>query len=182
MLMQLGPYPFNISNAAYTHLRRRASARWARIPLLGGGEALHAVGVNNDTIELTGTVYPQLAQYLRADTGIQPLNELVQTIQQASGDIANASQILNRLLNNPTLDTIRQTAQAISGQVGTQAIDELRGMLHDNLPYLLQSAEGYSLGYWVIRELVNVDSHFVRNIPRKQQFQIELQYYGENAL
>lgn len=180
--MQLDDYSFSIGTAAYTSLQRRSSGRWARIPLLGGGEAMQWVGTDHDTITLTGAVYPQLARYVQNLTGINPLDELVETIQQGAGDIANAAQQLNRLLNNPSLETIRETAQTISGQVGTQAIDTLRGMLHDGLPYLLQSAEGYSLGYWVILDLINLDTHYVRNIPRKQQFRLTLQYYGESAL
>lgn len=182
MLMQLDDYPFSIGTAAYQMLRRESEARLARIPLLGGGEAIQSVGVNHDVITLTGVVYPEVAQYVQDSTGLAPVDALVETIQQASGQIAGAVQLLNRLLNNPTLETIRETAQTVSGQVGTQAIDELRGMLHDSLPYLLQSAEGYNLGYWFIVRLVNIDSRYVRNIPRKQQFQLVLQYYGESAL
>ena len=182
MLMQLDDYQFSIGTAAYTSLQRQSQARWARIPLLGGGEAMQLVGVDHDVITLTGTVYPELAQYIQSTTGISSVDRLVETVQQAAGDIANAVQVLNRLLRNPTLETIRETAQTISGQVGTEAIDELRGLLHDGLPYLLQSAEGYSLGYWVILKLINLDSNYVRGTPRKQQFQLVLQYYGESAL
>ena len=181
MLMQLDDFQFSIGSAAYDILQRLSQARWARIPLLGGGEVLQSVGVNHDVITLTGRVYPELAQYVQSSTGINPLDALVETLQQNAGDIANAAQQLNRLLRNPTLDEIREAAQTISGQVGTEAIDALRGMLYDSLPYLLLSAEGYSLGYWVIHELKNVDSDFVRNIPRKQQFQLVIQYYGESA-
>ena len=132
MLLQYGDFQFTIGTAAYDRLQRRARGRWAKIPLLGGGEALQALGTENDVITLAGTVYPQMSRQ-------------------------------------------------VGGQVGTAAIDELRDLVHDNLPFLLQSADGFNLGYWVPLELTNIDSIYQGSIPRKQQFQITLQYYGETA-
>ena len=65
------------------------------------------------------------------------------------------------------------------GDVGTQAIDTLRDMLHQQEPYLLESGEGENLGYWVILSLVNRDSHYLLGVPRQQQFQITIQFYNE---
>ena len=132
MLLQYGDFQFTIGTAAYDKLQRRAKGRWARIPLLGGGEALQALGTENDVITLAGTVYPQMSRQ-------------------------------------------------VGGQVGTAAIDQLRDLTHDNAPLLLQSADGFNLGYWVPLELTNIDSIYQGSTPRKQQFQITLQYYGETA-
>lgn len=77
-----------------------------------------------------------------------------------------------------------QVSTAVGGEGGTRAIDDLRDKLHDNLPFLLQDADGFSLGYWVVLQLINNDSiyHGPSGVPRKQDFQLTLQYYGETAL
>ena len=68
--MLLGNFPFTIATAAYNSLQRKSKARWARIPLLGGGEALHAVGVDHDTITLSGTVHPEVPAKLTGGGGL----------------------------------------------------------------------------------------------------------------
>lgn len=174
-------FQFSIATAAYTQLQRKTKARWAQIPLLGGGTALHHVGTNNDIITLNGVVYPELAQEVQNATGIRQFDTIIQNAQRGAGQVANTAALINRIINSSTIADINRTAQAISGQVGTEAIDELRDLLYDGLPLLLQSAEGLNLGYWVILELDNADSNHIRNIPRKQQFKLTIQYYGETA-
>ena len=181
MLMQLDNFQFSIGTAAYEQLRRRSKVRVARIPLLGGGEALHTTGVDNDIITLTGTVYPQIAQQVKGNTSITAIDRVRRNAQRTAGAIAQGAQLINRLLNNERIENLQNQARQISGQVGTEAIDTLRDLLYDQLPLLLLSADGFSLGYWIIRELENIDSNYVRSIPRQQQFQISLQYYGETA-
>ena len=181
MLMQLDDFQFSIGTAAYEQLRRRSEARWARIPLLGGGEAIHTVGVNNDTITLTGTVYPQIAQQVKGNTSITAIDRVRRNAQRTAGRIAQGAQLINRLLNNNRIENLQNKAQQLSGQVGTEAIDTLRDLLYDRLPLLLLSADGFSLGYWIILSLDNIDSNYIRSIPRQQQFQITIQYYGETA-
>lgn len=74
-----------------------------------------------------------------------------------------------------------QITRQFGGPGGTRSIDDLRDLLHDGLPLILQSADGFSLGYWIIIELNSVNSNYLGSTPRIQQFQITLKYYGENA-
>ena len=73
-----------------------------------------------------------------------------------------------------------QAALYVDGNVGTKAIDDLRRLLEGQKPYLLQSADGNNLGYWVIHSLTNINSNYLGNTPRIQQFQLTIQYYGES--
>lgn len=63
---------------------------------------------------------------------------------------------------------------------GNKDFVELRNMAKQMKPYLIASADGNSLGYWVIEEIGTNDSLFGpgEGIPRKQIFSINLRYYG----
>ena len=76
MLMQLGDFQFSVSTAAYTELSRESGSRWASIPLLGGGEALQALGYEHDVISLSGEVYPQVSVQVGGDGGTAAIDTL----------------------------------------------------------------------------------------------------------
>ena len=69
MLIQFGNFQFSISTAAYDRLTRYSRANWVRLPILGGGEVLQALGHENDIIELVGTFYPEFASYMGGKAG-----------------------------------------------------------------------------------------------------------------
>ena len=76
MLMQLDDFQFSIGTAAYTELHRQSQARWASIPLLGGGEVLQALGRAHDTIILSGTAHPQVAAQVGGLVGTVAIDSL----------------------------------------------------------------------------------------------------------
>ena len=81
MLMQLGEFQFSVSTLAYDSVSRTAKARFARHEIAGGGEKLHAVGVQADSIRLSGTFYPQLAATLGGPVGTESLDNLRATLK-----------------------------------------------------------------------------------------------------
>lgn len=84
MLIQLGEFSFNVSTAAYSKLVRTTQANWARLPIVGSHEHLHAVGNQNDTIVLIGTVYPQHSVEMGGKGGttyIDRLRELCEALE-----------------------------------------------------------------------------------------------------
>ena len=74
-----------------------------------------------------------------------------------------------------------QQSVQVGGMKSTLAINDLRDLQKDGLPLLLQDADGFSLGYWVILRLVNVNSNYLGSTPRIQQFRLTIKYYGETA-
>lgn len=59
-LMALGQFIFEIRTAPYQELRRRTEYRWASQPRIGARPAHQYLGPGEDTITLTGTLYPEL--------------------------------------------------------------------------------------------------------------------------
>lgn len=59
VMMQLGMFQFSITTAAYQELRRRTSFRWPSQELYGRLPALQYTGPGEDTMTLTGTIYPE---------------------------------------------------------------------------------------------------------------------------
>ena len=81
MLIQFGAFHFSISTAAYDTLTRHARANWARLPILNSNERLQAIGIDNDTIDLVGTVLPEFTKLSGGSGGttiIDTLRELAQ--------------------------------------------------------------------------------------------------------
>ena len=92
MLIQFGNFQFQIATAAYNQLTRKTRAIWARLPILENYEKLQATGNTNDTIQLTGTVYPQHAIMKGGVGGTSALDELrsyVKTLQPRRITTAN---------------------------------------------------------------------------------------------
>ena len=57
-LMTLGEYVFGVDTSAYSELQRTAEYRWAAQERLGRYPARQWLGPGEDTIELSGTIYP----------------------------------------------------------------------------------------------------------------------------
>jgi uncharacterized protein len=80
VLMALGSYRFSISTAAHEQIERNTEWRWPAQERIGMAPALQYVGPGEDTITMSGTIYPQLGPGLgqvdamRAQAGLgQPL-------------------------------------------------------------------------------------------------------------
>ena len=92
MLVQLGGgeegFQFQISTLVYDELRHRSSVRWARQPYvlgrarengltgLEGGERLQAVGLDNDTIVISGVFHPLIAAQVGGKVGTESVDDL----------------------------------------------------------------------------------------------------------
>lgn len=68
MMMILGIYRFCISNAAYQSLERQSQYRWEEQVRLNNDPAMQFVGNGNETIKISGTIYPQFKGGLRQIT------------------------------------------------------------------------------------------------------------------
>ena len=60
VMMKLGRFSFSVSTAAYQQLSRTISYRWPAIERVGKRPARQFVGIGNESIELSGDVYPLL--------------------------------------------------------------------------------------------------------------------------
>lgn len=59
IMMQLGPFQFGLSTAAYQEFTRRTEYRWPGQARLNKLDARQFTGKGSDSITLTGTVYPE---------------------------------------------------------------------------------------------------------------------------
>lgn len=57
-MMSLGGFNFGLSTAAYQELRRSSEYLWPSQQRFGGGPAIQATGVGDETISLPGVIYP----------------------------------------------------------------------------------------------------------------------------
>ena len=62
VLMSLGGFQFKVGKTAYKSLSQKVSYRWEELKRIGGRSALHFSGTDNDTIELSGTIYPSVSK------------------------------------------------------------------------------------------------------------------------
>ena len=60
MLIQLGDFQFSISTAAYNEIERISTYKFAAHQVIGSHDRLQAVGVDNETIRLTGSYFAEL--------------------------------------------------------------------------------------------------------------------------
>jgi hypothetical protein len=58
VMMKLGAYTFSMETAAYQELKRTTPFRWAAQNRVGLRPALQFVGPGQESIELSGTIYP----------------------------------------------------------------------------------------------------------------------------
>lgn len=65
--------------------------------------------------------------------------------------------------------------------VGVKQIQSLADLGDEQSPKLLVSGLGDVLGYWVMTNLSETDSKFVKGgLPRAQDFNVELVFYGDD--
>jgi len=78
VLMALGSFKFEIGLTAYNNLSQKISFRWSEQQTLGGRSKLHFTGTDNDTLDLDGTIYPEIAGRIGFDAydTIKKMSEL----------------------------------------------------------------------------------------------------------
>lgn len=59
IMMQLGPFQFGLSTAAYQELKRSTEYKWAKQERFGQYAARQFTGPGDDSITLTGVIYPE---------------------------------------------------------------------------------------------------------------------------
>lgn len=69
-MMRLGPFKFGIYNAAYTELNRSTEYQWGEQSVFGDWDNLQYLGPGQDTMTLTGLIFPEW------NGGINQLNNL----------------------------------------------------------------------------------------------------------
>lgn len=57
-MMKLGAFTFSLDTAAFQQLQRSTAYKWASQPRVGQPDALQFLGEGEDTITLSGVVYP----------------------------------------------------------------------------------------------------------------------------
>ncbi|MFW5499579.1 MULTISPECIES: phage tail protein [unclassified Maridesulfovibrio] len=70
VMMKLGAYKFSMITAAYDNLVRTTSYRWAKQERISREPALQFVGPGDDTLELSGVIFPQFLG------GLEQLNNM----------------------------------------------------------------------------------------------------------
>jgi phage protein U len=75
MQMMLGSFKFCVSNAAYQDFSRQTEYNWASQNRIGADDALQYLGPGNDSITLTGVVYPFHGWPLK-NAGFKQINKL----------------------------------------------------------------------------------------------------------
>ncbi len=61
ILMALGPFRFSMDTAPYDRLRRSVQYRWPRQERAGRRPAAQFTGIGDETVELSGLIYPGYA-------------------------------------------------------------------------------------------------------------------------
>ena len=107
----------------------------------------------------------------------------VSSVRWAAHDIVGGAQRLQAVGQNNDTITLNgvfypQLAAQVGGAVGTESLDSLRETMKEMQPQLMTAANGNSLGYWVIESLETTDSKFLGAVPRRQEFNIKLRWYG----
>lgn len=59
VMMALGDFRFGLNTAAYEELERRTNWRWPEVERIGALPALQFTGPGQDTVNLSGVIFPQ---------------------------------------------------------------------------------------------------------------------------
>ena len=75
VMLVLGTFPFGVDTAAYQQLQRSTQYKWAAQERLGHlrGPAYQFVGPGEETINLSGVIYPQYSGYKLSLTALRLL-------------------------------------------------------------------------------------------------------------
>lgn len=126
VLLKLGGYSFSVTTAAFQELNRKREWRWPAQERIGTLDALQFTGRKNDTITLTGTIYPHYR-----DAGAR--------------------------------------------QIEAMAAEADKGM-----PLMLVTGYGDVWGFWCIKSIDEKQPrHARKGEPLRQDFTLEIVYYGE---
>ena len=163
--MALGSYRFSLATAAYDSLERTAAWRWPAQDVLGAHPVRQYVGPGEQTIGLSGTIYPHYKGLL----GLPNLLARVPALAGALGAVSGVSSALTRI--------------GIGlGGTGTWQLEGMRTDANRGLPLLLTDGRGRVWGYWVIDSLRERERrHLADGSALAIEFTAELSYYGETA-
>lgn len=72
-MLALGPFRFSIATAAYQSLERTSEWRWPTQDRIGAAPARQYVGPGDDTINLSGVIYPH---FIAARAGLEQISRM----------------------------------------------------------------------------------------------------------
>lgn len=128
VMMALGDYRFSLNAAAYQELTRTNSWRWPTVDRIGARPASQFVGPGEDSIQMTGCIYPHF-------------------------------------------------------KGGLGQLDAMRAEADKGEPLILVDGTGKNWGKYVITDIREGQTTFFSNgAPRRQDFDITLQAYGDDAV
>ena len=81
IMMALGAFYFEISTAAYDDLQRRTEYRWPTQDRIGVAPARQWVGKGDDTITLSGKIYPHFVLSRSGNEQVSRMREVASTGQ-----------------------------------------------------------------------------------------------------
>lgn len=98
----------------------------------------------------------------------------------AQARIGNTDMLQYVGRGNDTI-TLTGTVHPIFMNAGIGQIDALRAEADKKTPLLLVSGQGDVMGLWVIERVSETQNAFYKEgVPKRQQFDISLRYYGDN--
>ncbi|MDL1992995.1 phage tail protein [Vibrio parahaemolyticus] len=110
-------------------------------------------------------------------------NELIRTWQWRwnSQSRIGQSDLLQYTGKAPVKITLNGQIATTFRDVGTHQIEKLADMGNEYKPQLLVSGLGDVMGYWVMTDLSETNTKFIKGgLPRRQSFTLELSFYGDD--
>ncbi len=110
-------------------------------------------------------------------------NELVRTWQWRwnSQSRIGQSDLLQYTGKAPVKISLNGQIATTFRDVGTHQIEKLADMGNEYKPQLLVSGLGDVMGYWVMTDLSETNTKFIKGgLPRRQSFILELSFYGDD--
>lgn len=102
-MLALGPYRFSLDTAAYQDLLRTTAYRWPLQQRLGRPPARQFVGVGDDRVTLSGTIYPHYRG------GLGQIDEM--RASAAAGEPLQLVTGAGRVLGAWVIETVEETQQ-----------------------------------------------------------------------
>ncbi|MDW2310639.1 phage tail protein [Vibrio sp. 1075] len=110
-------------------------------------------------------------------------NELVRTWQWRwnSQSRIGQSDLLQYTGKAPVKISLNGQISTTFREVGIHQIETLAEMGNEYKPQLLVSGLGDVMGYWVMTDLTETNTKFIKGgLPRHQSFTLELAFYGDD--